>query len=116
MNMNTVISRHELKELIDSGTALILVEALPRAYYEAEHLPGAIHLPHDEVGARAARLIPDKSGPVVVYCASAACRNSRIAAQALRQLGYTRVYEYTEGKQGWKEAGLPLETGGGGAA
>jgi rhodanese-related sulfurtransferase len=113
--MNPVISRHELKELIDSGSTPTLVEALPRAYYEAEHLPGAIHIPHDEVEARAARLIPDKGRPVVVYCANAACRNSRIAAQALRKLGYSRVYEYTEGKQGWKDAGLPLETGGGGA-
>jgi rhodanese-related sulfurtransferase len=29
----------------------------------------------------------------------------------MRELGYSLVYEYTEGKKGWKEAGLPLEKG-----
>ena len=111
--MSQFISREDLKTLIAAGTKQTIVEALPRKYYEAEHLPGAINVPHDEVQATASRLIPDKSGPVIVYCASAECQNSHIAAEDLRRLGYSRVYEYTEGKKGWKEAGLPLEIGGG---
>ena len=55
------------------------------------------------------RLIPDKSGQIVVYCASADCQNSHIADESLRKLGYANVYAYSEGKKGWKEAGLPLE-------
>lgn len=111
--MNQLISREDLKTLIASGKKHTIVEALPNKYYEAEHLPGAINLPHDEVQADASRLIPDKSETVIVYCASAECKNSHVAAEALRGLGYSRVYEYTEGKQGWKEAGLQLENGGG---
>lgn len=105
------ISREELKTIITSGTKQTIVEALPRKYYEAEHLPGAINIPHDDVQAVASQLIPDKSEPVIVYCASAECQNSHIAAEVLRGLGYINVYEYTEGKKGWKEAGLPLEIG-----
>ncbi len=111
--MSQNISRAELETLIASGAKSTLVEALPRKYYEAEHLPGAINIPHDEVQAIASRLIPDKSGTVIVYCANSTCRNSHIAAETLRELGYSRVYEYTEGKKGWKEAGLPLDTDGG---
>jgi len=111
--MSQFISRDDLKTLIASSKEYTIVEALPRQYYEAEHLPGAINVPHDEVQVAASRLIPDKSGPVIVYCASAECRNSHVAAEALRGLGYSSVYEYSEGKKGWKEAGLPLKTGGG---
>lgn len=112
--MNQVlISREELQTLIVSGAKHAIVEALPRNYYVAEHLPGAINIPHDEVVATAARLLPDKRGPVIVYCANAQCQNSHSAAESLRQLGYRQVYEYSGGKQDWKQAGLPLETGGG---
>ncbi|MBI3776279.1 MAG: rhodanese-like domain-containing protein [Gammaproteobacteria bacterium] len=109
--MSQVISREELQALIASGAQHSVIEALPSNYYQAEHLPGAINIPHDAVPATAGRLVPDKSAPVVVYCANTECRNSHVAAEALRQLGYHRVYEYTEGKQGWKQAGLPLESG-----
>lgn len=111
--MSQFISREDLKILIASGTKQTIIEALPEKYYEAEHLPGAINIPHNQVQTTAAHLIPDKSEPVIVYCANAECRNSHVAAEALRQLGYSRVYEYSEGKKGWKEAGLPLQVGGG---
>lgn len=111
--MDQFISREDLKALIASGTKHTIVEALPKKYYEAEHLPGAINIPHDAVPAAVSRLIPDKSGPVIVYCANTECRNSHAAAEALRELGYSVVYEYAEGKKGWKDAGLPLENGGG---
>ncbi len=111
--MSQFISRDELKTVIASGKRHTIIEALPRKYYEAEHLPGAINVPHDEIAVAASRLITDKSEPVIVYCASAECQNSHIAAELLRGLGYSHVYEYAEGKKGWKEAGLPLEVGGG---
>jgi len=109
--MGNLISRTDLKNLIDSGKLLTIVEALPKQYYEAAHLPGAINIPHDEVQATAALLIPNKDGSVIVYCANTECQNSHIAAETLRKMGYSNVYEFTEGKKGWMEAGLPLETG-----
>lgn len=111
--MGQFISREEIKTLIASGKKHTIVEALPKRYYEAEHLPGAINIPHDAVPANVAGLIPDKDAPVIVYCANTECRNSHTAAEAMRELGYRLVYEYTEGKKGWKDAGLPLETKGG---
>lgn len=109
--MSQTISREKLQTLIATGTPPAIVEALPRQYYDAEHLPGAINIPHDVVPTIASDLIPDKDQPVIVYCANAQCRNSHIAAEAFRDLGYRHVFEYTAGKQDWKEAGLPLEIG-----
>jgi rhodanese-related sulfurtransferase len=102
------ISRTELEGLVGSPN-LKLVEALPESYYNTGHLPGALNLPHEEVDALAPALLPDKTAPIVVYCASHTCQNSDIAANRLVKLGYTNVRTYHEGKQDWLEAGLPLE-------
>jgi rhodanese-related sulfurtransferase len=109
---NQSITREELKARLDSGQPVTIIEALPRRYYDAEHLPGAINIPHDEIRAQAAIQLPDKDATIVVYCANSACQNSRIAALALIAAGYRKVFEYVEGKLDWKEAGYPLEEAG----
>lgn len=103
------ISRDELKAWLDEGKAIYLAEALPQKYFDEGHLPGAIHLPHDEVETLASQRMPNKTRAVVVYCASQTCNNSRIAANHLSQLGYTQVFAYEGGKQDWTEGGLTLE-------
>jgi rhodanese-related sulfurtransferase len=108
--MNNTITRTELRDAIEAGEVTV-VEALPASYYEDAHLPGAINIPHTEVRALAPALLPDKDAAIVTYCANTACPNSGIAATVLGKLGYTNVRDYVEGKQGWQEAGLPLEQG-----
>jgi rhodanese-related sulfurtransferase len=110
--MSKFISREKLKALIDSGAQHKLVEALPKKYFDSEHLPNAINIPHDEIESSAAVHLHDKSEPVIVYCANIDCQNSHIAAESLRKLGYTNVCEYHEGKKDWTEAGLPMIVGG----
>ena len=107
--MSKLIDRLELQRQLSSTTPPALVEALPEKYFRDWHLPGALHLPHTEVRDRAPALLTDKSRAVVVYCASATCNNSHIAAGILGQLGYSDVFVYAGGKQDWSEAGLPLE-------
>jgi len=107
--MTTTISRSDLHERIAAGDPLTVVEALGPMYYDDAHLPGALNLPHDEVDALAATVLPDKDATVVVYCSNTACQNSVVASRRLEQLGYTHVLEYVEGKQDWIEAGLPVE-------
>ena len=103
-----LIDRNALLQRLDQVT---LVEALPEKYYRDGHLPRARHLPHDQVRQLAASVLPDKAAEVVVYCASATCQNSHIAAKVLEQLGYTNVAVYAGGKRDWQEAGLALEEG-----
>lgn len=109
--MSTTITIDELRASLDSPTPPILVEALPPQYYADQHLPGAINIPHDQVDALAADLLPDRDAAIVVYCASGPCQNSGIAARRLAQLGYTDVRDYHEGKAEWIAAGLPTERG-----
>lgn len=107
--MTNLITRDELKRKLDEGEKVILIEALPAKYFNERHLPGAINIPHGDVDLLAPGLLPDKSAAIVVYCASATCKNSDIAAQRLAELGYRNVRAYHEGKADWIAAGLPIE-------
>jgi rhodanese-related sulfurtransferase len=107
--MSRAITREELRIKLSSTDRPVLVEALPEKYYAAKHLPGALHLPHDQVDALSPAVLPQKHTPIVVYCANRQCQNSHIAAHRLSVLGYTDVSVYAGGKQDWEEGGLPLE-------
>lgn len=104
------ISRENLRDEIKTGTVTV-VETLGSVYYDDVHLPGAINIPHTQVDELAPTLLPDKDAAIVTYCSNTACRNSEIAANQLRSLGYSNVRKYAEGKQDWTEAGLPVERG-----
>jgi rhodanese-related sulfurtransferase len=105
------IDREELRRKLAAKTKPVLVEALPEKYWRDWHLPGARRLPHDEVDRLAARVLPDKTAEIVVYCASRSCQNSHVAAHRLAQLGYENVAVYSGGKQDWMDAGLPVDRG-----
>lgn len=108
--MSRTITREELRSRLALTDRPILLEALPEKYYAAQHLPGALHLPHDQVDALAPSMLPQKLASIVVYCANRQCQNSHIAAHRLSVLGYTDVSVYAGGKQDWEEAGLPFES------
>jgi rhodanese-related sulfurtransferase len=108
--MTSTITRDELQSAIDAGE-VVVVETLGPLYYDDGHLPGALNIPHTEVAALALSLLPDRDAAIVTYCSNTECQNSEIAAAQLARLGYRNVRRYVEGKQDWREAGLPLETG-----
>ena len=63
--MATRIEIQDLKALLDDGAQL--VEVLPEAEYNEEHLPRAVNIPLKQLDRETtARL--DRKNPVVVYC------------------------------------------------
>jgi rhodanese-related sulfurtransferase len=63
--MPTPIDREQVQALIGEGAQL--VEVLPRAEYEDEHLPGAISIPLKELDGERVRQL-DRSRPIIAYC------------------------------------------------
>ena len=57
--------------------------------FTAGHLPGALHIPFDEIGGRIGEATLDKDRPIHLYCRSG--RRSAIATDTLRSLGYRQV-------------------------
>jgi len=109
--MTKQIDHDTLARKLAGAVRPVLVEALPEKYFRDWHLPGARHLPHDEVARLAPTVLPDKTAEIVVYCASRSCQSSHVAAARLVQMGYDNVAVYPGGKQDWSEAGLPVERG-----
>jgi rhodanese-related sulfurtransferase len=107
--MTATVTRQELQGLLREG-GVVLLEALPAMYFDAEHLPGARNLPLDDIETLAPVLVPDRATPIVTYCTGMTCPNSKMEATRLEALGYTNVRAYEAGKEDWIGAGLPVES------
>ncbi len=64
--MPITIGRDEVRRLIADGAQL--VEVLPRAEYDEEHIPAALHLPLKSLSVTSAAATLDRARPVIVYC------------------------------------------------
>lgn len=64
--MPTVIDRNQVRRLVEQEHAQ-LVEVLPHAEYDHEHLPGASNLPLKQLNAATAATL-DRTRPVITYC------------------------------------------------
>jgi len=63
--MPSEIEIDQIRPLLDGGAQL--VEVLPQAEYQEEHLAGAINIPLKQMTAEAVASL-DKDRPVIVYC------------------------------------------------
>jgi rhodanese-related sulfurtransferase len=71
--------------------------------WEAGHVPGALHIPLGELGARYLEI--DRGSEVYVICRSG--RRSDHAARALAGAGW-RALNVSDGMIGWQAAGRPM--------
>ncbi len=96
---------------IDTATAqdrlgtVTLLDVREPDEYEQGALAGAVHLPRGHLEMQVEGRIPDKSTPIVVYCAGGV--RSAFAADTLGQLGYTDVSSMLGGFNRWKDEGRP---------
>ena len=86
----------------------VLLDSRSADSWAKGHIPGAVHLPTDDIPARAAELL-DPAVPVVTYCWDPGCNGSTRAAHALAVLGYA-VKEMIGGIEYWTREGHPLQT------
>jgi phage shock protein E len=98
------ISADELLARAGKPDAPLILDVRTAEEYASGHVPGARHLPYDEVPARLAELGPPRE--VVVYCE----RGGRAAkaADALGQAGFT-VRHLTGDMKEWRAQGRALE-------
>ena len=99
------ITTAEAAELVAQGAALI--DTREQHEWDAGHLEGATLVLPATVLERIEQVAPDKSKPVVVYCAAGA-RSMRAALQ-MAALGYQDVSSMAGGIGIWKQEGRPVE-------
>jgi rhodanese-related sulfurtransferase len=104
------ITASELDALRKSGRDLVVLDSRTVEEYGRFHVPGAITCPGAELVHRFADLVPSRETLVVVSCAGRT--RSIIGAQSLINARVpNRVVSLSGGTQGWRLAGLDLETG-----
>ena len=90
MYMN--ITAQEAKEIMDTQKGYVILDVRTQEEYDQGHIPGAIVIPHEEITEKAEAVLQDKKQLILVYCRSG--RRSKIAADALVELGYTNIKEF----------------------
>ncbi len=101
------------RDIVESKTKGIVLDARPEIFHRLGHVPGAISLSREEFEADYAKhrslLEKDKSQLIAVYCSSSSCEDSQMVADALVKLSFTRVFVFKGGWSDWSAAGLPEE-------
>ena len=86
--------------------SLFVLDVRTPEEYAQGHVPGAINIPHDQVGQHLKDIPKDKD--VVMYCRSG--RRVGLAAEVLAANGYRRLLHLEGDMNAWAERSRPLET------
>ena len=86
------ITAEEAKQIMDSEEGYIILDVRTQEEYDQGHIPGAIVISHEEIAEKAEKVLTEKDQLILVYCRSG--RRSKIAAEALVELGYTNIKEF----------------------
>ena len=91
------------------GEALTLVDVREESEWAAGHIPDAEHLGKGVLERDAEARFPETDAALVLYCGGG--YRSALAADSLRQMGYTNVESMDGGFRGWRDAGFAVTRG-----
>jgi rhodanese-related sulfurtransferase/biotin operon repressor len=97
----------ELLRRVRAGDTLVL-DVRPDSEYAAGHLPGAVHIPLEELAGRLAELPADRE--IVAYCRGQYCVLAHDAVRVLASHGL-RARRAVDGMLEWRLAGHPVVPG-----
>lgn len=99
----------DVKAKLDQGKRFHLVDVREDNEFAKDHITGARHLGRGIIERDVETEIPDKGDEIILYCGGGF--RSALAADHLRQMGYTNVLSMDGGIRAWREANYPLERG-----
>jgi rhodanese-related sulfurtransferase len=92
-----------------AGEEFLFVDVREDNEWQAGHAADAIHLGKGIIERDIERLVPDRSQEIILYCGGG--YRSALAADALRQMGYTNVVSMDGGWKQWVAMGYPTQAG-----
>ena len=95
----------EAYSALQSDQPPLVVDVRERDEFEEGAIKDAVHVPRGYLELRIENVAPDRSRPIVLYCAGGV--RSALAARSLEELGYENVSSLAGGFGAWKNAGLP---------
>ena len=102
------IDPSDVREALDAGEKMVVIDARKQKAFEEAHIPGAINLPHRKMNANTtARLARDLL--YVVYCDGIGCNASTKGCLQMARLGF-KVKELIGGLEAWRLDGFATQT------
>lgn len=96
----------EVKEKLDSGEKILLVDVREESEFDKDHLPGAVHLGKGVIERDIETRVPELNAPMVLYCGGGF--RSALAADNLQKMGYTNVISMDGGVREWRQKNYPM--------
>ena len=100
------VQNDAVKARLDRGERFVLLDVREDNEWAASRLPHAEHLARGILERDVEKRFPDPATEIVLYCGGG--YRSALAADTLRQMGYTNVRSLAGGFSGWTEKGFPL--------
>jgi len=97
----------EYQRLRASGEPHVLIDTRENDEWDAGHAAGAVHLGKGIIERDIEKQVPRKDAKLVLYCGGG--YRSALAADALRQMGYTNAISLDGGWRAIQSSGLPVE-------
>lgn len=97
-NNRPIITSNELKELVNSGEKVQIVDARVSKQYDEAHVDNAVNIPHKNIRSEMENL--DKDAVVVTYCNKGVTGNA--AQNIFINHGYKKVYNLSGGHKFYK--------------
>ncbi len=99
----------DVKAKLDRGESFHFLDVREESEFAKDRAKGARHVGRGILERDIESLISDKAAAIVLYCGGGF--RSALAADSLRQMGYTNVISMDGGIRAWRDAGYPLEKG-----
>lgn len=100
----SLLSVHELKDKLDRGEELVVLDARRQDEWASAHIEGVLHLYVGHLEPRLSDIPRDK--PVAVICRVG--HRSGLGASILLRAGYPKIYNVLGGMQAWVAAGFSV--------
>ena len=97
----------DVKGRLDRHEKFVLIDVREDNEFDADHLPGAVHLGKGIIERDIEGKYPDLHTPMVLYCGGGF--RSALAADNLQKMGYSNVISMDGGMREWREKKYPLE-------
>ncbi len=102
------IMADDLVKMKAENKDLVIIDSRSGDWFDGVMVEGAHQLAtSDTTAENLAKLAPKKDQAIVFYCTNEQCPASAKAAHKAAELGYTNLYKYKAGIEGWKKRGLP---------
>ncbi|HEY6193332.1 MAG TPA: rhodanese-like domain-containing protein [Bacteroidota bacterium] len=105
-----IISLSQLNRLLAEGHYL-LIDARDTAAYRKGHIKGARNmfgLATDQFFPELAPMARDTL--TLIYCNNPDCHLGRMVGDFMHAIGFTNLYLYDDGWDGWEKAGMPIDS------